>query len=228
MALTNADPAGREVARAVPRCPIVVMAKAPVAGYAKTRLIPALGEAGAARLAAHLLDHAVGQALAAGLGPVDLCCAPHAAHPALAHRAGRAGLVLSDQGEGDLGARMARAADRWLARAGRVLLIGTDAPGLDAAALGRAAAALVSADAVFVPTFDGGYALIGLARHAPALFVGMPWSTPTVMTLTRERLRAAGLRHVELDRLADIDHPADLRHLPPGWPDLPWQGLAPP
>ena len=224
----NADPAEGKAARTAPHCPIVVMAKAPVAGFAKTRLIPALGAAGAARLAARLLDHAVGQALAAGLGPVELCCAPNTAHPALAHHTGRAGLVLSDQGDGDLGARMARAADPWLARAGRVLLIGTDAPGLEAAVLRLAATALASADAVFVPTFDGGYALVGLARPAPELFADMVWSVPTVMALTRERLRAAGLRHVELARLADIDEPADLCHLPPGWPGLPSHETSPP
>ncbi len=198
-------------------CPVIVMAKAPVAGYAKTRLIPALGAAGAAALAECLLERAIGHALNAALGLVDLCCAPDAHHPALARHAGWAGMQLSMQGDGDLGDRMNRAFARHLAQADRALMIGTDAPALDGAMLRRAAAALDDADAVFVPAFDGGYALIGLRRAGPLLFSGIAWSTATVMADTRERLRSAGLRHVELPPVADIDEPADLAHLPPGW-----------
>ena len=198
-------------------CPVIVMAKAPLPGFAKTRLIPALGAQGAALLAERLLDTAVAQALAAALGPVDLCCAPDSGHAAFERHASHHGLVLSHQGDGDLGARMARAFDRWLALAGRALLIGTDAPSLDAAMLQRAAAALDNADAVFIPAHDGGYALVGLRRPAPSLFSGMAWSTPTVMAHTRERAAAAGLRLAELPAIADIDEPADLVHLPQEW-----------
>ena len=199
-------------------CTVILMAKAPVAGFSKTRLIPALGAEGAAALAGRLLARAVAQALEAGLGPVELCCTPDAAHPAFRpHVAGRAGLRLSEQGSGDLGARMARALDRVLEVASRALLIGTDAPGLDAAMLRHAAAALATHPAVFVPAFDGGYALIGLRAPVPALFDGMTWSHAQVMQHTRDRLRAAGLDHTELPPVHDIDEPADLVHLPRGW-----------
>jgi uncharacterized protein len=199
------------------RCPIIVMAKAPVSGYAKTRLIPALGAPGAAALAECLLERTLDQALSTGLGTVDLCCAPDPSHRAFARHAGWHGIELSQQDEGDLGARMHGAFKRWFARTGRALLIGTDAPALDAPLLRRAAAALDTADAVFVPTADGGYALVGLRGAAPSLFAGMPWSTSAVMQRTRERLFAAGLKHVELPTLADIDEEADLKHLPAGW-----------
>jgi uncharacterized protein len=198
-------------------CPVIVMAKAPVAGCAKTRLIPALGPAGAAALAERLLARTVEHALAAQLGAVDLCCAPDCSHPAFTRHAGCAGVALSEQGSGDLGARMVRAMDRWLAQCERVLLIGTDAPGLVASVLQRAARALDSADVVFVPAFDGGYALVGLRRPQPQLFDDMIWSTPTVMARTRVRIAASGLTHVELAPLPDVDVPADLIHLPPEW-----------
>ena len=201
----------------MPPTTVIVMAKAPVAGYAKTRLIPALGAEGAADLADRLLQHAVTQALAANLGPVELCCAPDHHHPAFSNLCARPGLVWADQGEGDLGARMARAFERRLASGGSALMIGTDAPALDAAVLRQAAEALTQTDAVFVPALDGGYALIGLRRAVPALFSAMAWSTPTVMARTRERLAAAGLRHTELPPLADIDEAADLIHLPEGF-----------
>jgi rSAM/selenodomain-associated transferase 1 len=198
-----------------PACAVIVMAKAPVAGYAKTRLIPALGAAGAADLAARLLGRAVDAALTAGLGPVDLCCAPDRAHPAFVQFASRGGVTTSDQGGGDLGARMERALHRWLPQAGRALLIGTDAPALDASVLRAAAQALDAHDAVFVPAFDGGYVLVGLRRMRAPIFQGMAWSTATVMAQTRERLARAGWQHLELAAMADIDEPADLRLLPP-------------
>ena len=196
---------------------VIVMAKAPVAGYAKTRLIPALGADGAARLAQRFLVETVRQAMASGVGEVELCCAPDRHHPAFAEVASQAGLALTDQGGGDLGARMARAIDRRLGAGNRVILIGTDVPALDADVLRRAHQALADHDAVFAPTLDGGYALIGLRRPAAPLFDAMPWSTDQVMAVTRGRMLALGLRHVELPMLADVDEPADLVHVPAQW-----------
>lgn len=198
---------------------VVVFAKAPVAGLAKTRLAPALGAEGAAALAARMLQHTLAQAAAAGLGPVELCAAPDASHPALREAAAAHGATLAVQGDGDLGARMHRAFCRHLPRQGGALLIGTDAPGLDAAVLRDAAQALASHDAVFVPALDGGYALVGLRESDERCFAGMTWSHARVMEDTRERLRAAGLRWKELPAVADVDEPADLVHLPAGWLD---------
>lgn len=205
---------------------LIVFAKAPVAGQAKTRLIPALGAEGAAALAARLLQHALAQGAAAGFGALELCATPDARHPALVAAAQAHGASLGVQGDGDLGARMRRALSRRLATHARVLLIGTDAPALDTAVLQAAAAALATHDAVFVPALDGGYALVGLARplqrphEAPArLFDGIAWSTAAVMATTRARAAELGLRTALLAPLADIDEPADLAHLPAGWPE---------
>ena len=198
---------------------IIVFAKAPVPGLAKTRLAPALGEAGAAALAERMLRHALAQAVAADVGPVELCAAPDASHPALQAAAAAQGVRLTEQGTGDLGLRMHRAFARSLMHHGRVLLIGTDAPSLDAGVLRQAASALQDHDAVFVPALDGGYALVGQRRADPRWFSDMRWSHDRVMEDTRERLRAAGVRWAELPAVADIDEPADLVHLPPGWLD---------
>lgn len=204
-----------------PRCPIIVMAKAPRPGDAKTRLIPALGADGAAMLAERMLHHTVRQACAAELGPVDLCCTPDARHAAFEACARAPAVELSVQAGGDLGARMAAAFERWFDCASdpaeSVLMIGTDAPALEAGVLRLAAAALSRHDAVFVPTLDGGYALIGLRHAEPLLFDGIAWSTAQVMAQTRQRLAAAGMSHAELPVLTDIDEPADLAFLPAGW-----------
>jgi rSAM/selenodomain-associated transferase 1 len=198
---------------------IAVFAKAPQPGLAKTRLAPALGAAGAAALAWRLLDHAVAQAVAAGLGPVTVWAAPDASHPAFTRLHVQFGLRLAVQDSGDLGARMAAAFEQTLSAEPEtpLLLMGSDAPALDAAALRLAAEALRARPAVFVPALDGGYALVGLRAPAPALFSGMVWSTPRVMAQTRVRLADAGLAHTELPAVADIDEPADLIHLPAGW-----------
>ena len=197
---------------------IAVMAKAPVPGLAKTRLVPALGEAGAAALAARLLDHAVAQAVAAALGPVTVWATPDATHPAFVRLQQRHGVRLAVQSAGNLGQRMAAVfaasfADSCANHRGPLMLIGTDLPGLTAAVLQQAAAALATHPAVLVPALDGGYGLIGLRQPAPEVFAGVDWSTPAVLAQTRQRLAAAGLRHAELPAVADIDEAADLVHL---------------
>lgn len=196
---------------------VIVLAKAPVAGLAKTRLIPALGAAGSAALAGRMLAHAVQAAAAAAPRTLEVCAAPDATHPAFSQLARDHHLQLAAQGEGDLGQRMHRAFVRMLAHHDRAVIIGTDAPALDAVCLRDALAALEEHDAVFVPALDGGYALVGLRRPQPSLFDGMAWSTAAVMEDTRRRLRAASLRWRELPPVADVDEPADLVHLPQGW-----------
>jgi rSAM/selenodomain-associated transferase 1 len=197
---------------------LIVMAKAPLAGQAKTRLIPALGATGAAKLATRLLVRAMATARAATFDTLVLACAPDTSHPAFVAQAQRGGVTLVAQGDGDLGLRMRRCFERAFAEgAARAVLIGTDVPALDAATLNAASAALATHDAVFAPAADGGYALIGLRRVTPGLFDAIPWSTAGVMSTTRLRLAAAGLRHVELPEVHDIDEPADLVHLPAGW-----------
>ena len=206
---------------------IAIMAKAPVPGLAKTRLAPALGAAGAAALAERLLRHAVAKAAGAAPGRVTLWAAPDATHPVFVDLAQRHGLRLAVQpATADLGARMAAVfAEGDAAGPGAQLLMGSDIPALCSQTLRRAAAALQDHAVVFVPALDGGYALVGLrhgaeARHPglhAALFRQMVWSTAQVMAQTRARLAALGVVATELPAVPDIDEPADLAHLPPGW-----------
>jgi len=192
------------------RVRIAVMAKAPVPGRAKTRLIPALGAAGAAVLATRLLEHAVQVASAAQVGPVTLWGTPDAAHPLFRRLAQTYRLALRTQPNGDLGARMHAAV---AAAGGPVLVIGTDCPALEAAHLRKAAAVLRHHDAVVTPAEDGGYVLIGLRRPEPSLFSGMAWGTASVMDEARLRFRATALRWHELPPLWDVDVPADLARM---------------
>jgi hypothetical protein len=195
---------------------LLVFAKAPQAGAAKTRLIPALGAQGAATLARRMLLHTLEQALAADAGPVELCMSPASDDPAWQGVNLPAGITRSAQGEGDLGQRMARAIARVTTPPGQpVLLMGTDCPALSAQRIAEAAQALAQHDAVLIPVADGGYVLIGLHAPCPAIFADMAWSTPTVAALTLQRLAALGQRVWMGPTLHDIDEPADLVHLPP-------------
>lgn len=196
---------------------IVVIAKAPIAGFAKTRLIPALGAEGAARLAERMLHHTVGNALAAGLGPVELCTTPAPEDPAWARLDLPTDLEWSEQGDGDLGMRMARAAGRTLCRGERVILIGTDCPAIDAEDLQSASRALDTHDAFMQPTIDGGYALLALRAFHPLIFHDIRWSTDTVAFETLCRAGRLGWRVLSRRALHDIDAPPDLRWLPADW-----------
>ncbi len=202
---------------------ILVFAKAPEAGRVKTRLIPVLGAQRAADLAGRLLRHALEQALQAGLGRVELCASPAPNDPAWRGFAVPDGVLLSEQGEGDLGERMARAARRTLHRDGAVLLIGTDCPALDAVRLRAAASRLTGHGATLQPAQDGGYVLLGLTRFDATLFSGIAWSTASVAATTRARFAALGWPLHEGEALHDIDEPGDLVHLPrslsPGSPE---------
>jgi hypothetical protein len=195
------------MAAGVRRARIVIFAKAPVPGRVKTRLIPALGAQGAARLAADMLAHTVREALASGLA-AELCAEPDPAAWGELLPAGA--LALSAQGEGDLGARLARAAARVVAGGEAILLIGADCPGLDRTRLRDAAAALAGHDAVIHPARDGGYVLLGLRRFDPSLFEGVAWSTAAVADTTVARISALGWTLDVRETLADIDEPPDL------------------
>ncbi len=193
---------------------LVVFAKAPQAGVAKTRLIPALGAQGAADLALRMLQHTLQQAMAANVGPVELCMSPGPDDAAWAGVALPATVQRTDQGGGDLGQRMARAVARVTASNQPVLLMGSDCPALNAARIAEAAQALAQFDAALVPVADGGYVLVGLHAPCPAIFADMAWSTPSVAAVTLQRLAALGQRVWVGPMLHDIDEPADLVHMP--------------
>lgn len=189
---------------------ILVFAKAPVAGYAKTRLIPLLGAEGAARAQTQLLRHCLATAAAAAPRQLQLWCDPDTAHPALQAAAATFGASLQIQQGADLGARMAHGFGVALAEVPTAICIGTDCPALTVEHLRQAAAQLRDGcAAVLVPAEDGGYALIGLRRPVPDIFNGIEWGSDRVLAQTRERLRVCGLRWGELETLWDVDRPAD-------------------
>ena len=196
-------------------CIVAVFAKAPHPGEVKTRLIPLLGAHGACALHSKLVLHSLGIARAAGIGAVELWCAPDASDPMLRRYAAREGASLLDQGSGTLGDRMERAFRAMLARAARCVLIGSDCASLTAQDLADTDAALAdpACDAVFAPAEDGGYVLVGLNRPQPAIFTDIAWGSGAVMQQTRARLRQQSLAWRELPARWDVDRPEDYDRL---------------
>ena len=197
----------------MPRPRLVIFARLPVPGRAKTRLIPALGAEGAARLQDVMTRHTLAEAAGvADLADVEVRFTGGDA-AAMAERYGDAVAYLP-QGDGDLGDRLARATAAVPAAAREapspVVVIGTDCPGLTTGLLRAAFDALDDHDVVLGPAADGGYYLIGLRRPAPALFAGVAWSTDRVLAQTRSAAERAGLGVALLPTLSDVDVPADL------------------
>jgi rSAM/selenodomain-associated transferase 1 len=194
---------------------IAVLAKAPIPGLAKTRLIPSIGAHAAAVLQERLTERTLSTALAAGLGAIRLWCAPDCAHPSFRDLAARFAIALAPQPPGGLGARMLAAM-----RPGPALVIGTDCPALTPAHLRDAAHALHENDAVLIPAEDGGYVLIGANAAQPALFADIAWGTSRVTAQTRARADACGLRLHLMPPLWDVDTEDDLARVERQFPEL--------
>ena len=194
---------------------IAIMAKAPIPGLTKTRLIPSIGAHAAAVLQERLTERTVATALAAAVGPVTLWCAPDPSHPSFRELVTRHAVTLKRQPPGDLGARMLAAF-----AAGPALVIGTDCPAFTSEISCNAAKALQTADVVLIPAEDGGYVLIGARGAHPQLFAGIGWGTPTVLAETRARIAALDLACVELDPLWDVDTEADLARFETIFPEM--------
>lgn len=194
---------------------VLVFARAPVPGRTKTRLIPALGAEGAARLHERLLEHALDVARQAAPDRVELWCSPDTSHAFFKHCAERFGCSLRRQVGDELGARMRHALEAGPFPA---LVMGSDAPTLGRDDLVAARDALAGGqDVAVTPALDGGYVLLAAAQPVPGLFEGIEWGSERVLQQTRECARAQGLVWAELDARADIDCPEDLVLCPPAF-----------
>lgn len=187
---------------------LIIFARPPVAGQVKTRLAAGIGNAGALTVYRRLLNHtrAVSEAIAPDKHvfltgqDTENFWLPFARHL---------------QAGGDLGDRMAAAFGQLFA-AGyeKLVIIGSDCPGLNAALLSIAFEALNDTDVVLGPATDGGYYLLGMRRLHPDLFRDKSWSSDQVLCETLSTARARNLSYTLLPTLTDVDAAADL---PEGW-----------
>lgn len=195
---------------------LIVFTRYPQPGKAKTRLIPALGAAGAATLQRQMTEYTLKQAQRlVNLHPLSVEVWFAGTDPETDRQQMQDWLgsdwVYRSQAAGDLGERMANAFQTAFDNGSKqVVTIGTDCPELDAAKLLQAFQLLQDNDLVLGPATDGGYYLIGLRRFVPELFTGIAWSTEKVLQQTIEIAQRLALSIGYLDALTDIDRPQDL------------------
>ena len=187
---------------------ICVFAKPPEPGRVKTRLVPLLGNSGAAELATAFLQ--------------DSWTATSAlpwAQPVLASTQERIPDGLDGPVEvwlqegGDLGVRLENIVRRALHNHPYAIAIGADSPGLPAKFLEQAREALAQVDAVIGPCEDGGFYLLGLRNCPEGLLSGIQWSAAETCEETIAKIRAAGLTTQVLDPWFDVDTAEDLEKL---------------
>jgi rSAM/selenodomain-associated transferase 1 len=185
-----------------------LFAKAPRAGRVKTRLVPPLTHDEAAAFARVCLEESLRRfpAEVRAAWTLFLDESPESWCSEIAN--GR-GIAIAEQGEGDLGERLARALRGLLAASSRVVMIGSDSPTLDPAWISMGLSRLESADVVLGPARDGGCYLIGTRRDPGALFEGIAWSTSAVCGSIREGARAAGFTVAMLPEWYDFDEAID-------------------
>lgn len=196
---------------------LIVFAKYPAAGQAKTRLIPAVGPIEAADLQHRmtLRTLATARQFSRETG-IDIEARSTGATAEQMEGLYGDDLRYRDQGEGDLGRRLHTAIAEGFGNGARtVVVVGTDCPALTTQHLWTAQRALTTTDLVVGPAVDGGYYLIGLRQPRKELFEGIMWSSERVLEQTLDIAGRLGLSTQLLELLADIDRPEDLQHLPP-------------
>jgi rSAM/selenodomain-associated transferase 1 len=195
---------------------LLVFVKAPRPGSVKTRLARAIGDELASDLYRALADLTVKETADVRSQGIErrFCFTPAGSETEV--RAWLGPVTLEVQSEGDLGARMDHAFANSFARgSSTTVLIGTDAPTVGAQAVLDAFVALAKVDVVLREASDGGYTLIGLRAPQPRLFHDVAWSTPHVLSTTRERAATLGLTVGLHGPDRDIDTIDDLRDLFP-------------
>ncbi|MBX3610792.1 MAG: TIGR04283 family arsenosugar biosynthesis glycosyltransferase [Hydrogenophaga sp.] len=189
---------------------LAIMARSPVPGQAKTRLMPLLGARGAARAHRALVLHTLTTVRVASLGPAIIWCAPDDQHRLWCVLRERAGWRTRVQQGADLGERMAHAMAAHFAQSQRAwIVVGTDAPSLNPDVLQQLADALQHHDVGMVPAEDGGYVALGLRRAIAGVFRDIHWGSASVAEATRARCAQLGLSLWEGPLLWDVDHPSD-------------------
>jgi len=190
-------------------CSVALLCKAPIPGFAKTRLIPHLGEMDTARFQEEMVSHAVITALDASVGPVELWCNPDESHPFFGKIMKKYPVRLSPQPPGDLGTRLHTCASVALLGADSVILMSTDCPIMPTYYLEEAAAALArDCDVVLGPSEEGCFVLLGLKHAKEEIFSDIPWGTSLVLTETCARIKQLGWRSHTLATLWDVNTPA--------------------
>jgi rSAM/selenodomain-associated transferase 1 len=195
---------------------LLLFARTPERGKVKTRLVPPLSEPEALDLYRAFLEDASAIYGTAGRWRAVLLAEPdpdEASLAALFHPP----WTRCRQAPGDLGERLAAAFEMEFSRgAPAAVAVGSDHPALRRGQIEEAFLRLSAGDdAVVIPADDGGYCAIGLSARLRVrdVFEDIPWSSPRVLSATRERFASRGIRAAYLEPAYDVDRPEDLDRL---------------
>lgn len=197
-------------------CRLLLFTRYPESGKTKTRLIPELGEDGAALLQKRLTERVAYQAnlLSRRLGSKTIVYYSGGSKKKITSWLKSIDCV--EQVDGDLGQKMSSAFEQTFANGAKAaVLVGSDIPDITADLLQQAFTSLLNTEVVIGPSQDGGYYLIGLvadmaSQLLPLLFEDQKWSTEKLFATTINRLKQTGHTVTTLPMLRDIDLPADL------------------
>jgi len=187
--------------------PLLLFAKAPIAGQVKTRLHSHCSPEQAAVIAEILLEESIVKAQSAWPGEVHLSVWLDYQHEFLQRMQKRYSLKVAQQAAGDLGEKMLAALNGFGYPA---VVMGCDAPHVPAQVLQNAFDILSSGQSVIGPSEDGGYYLLGLQQPQPNLFNDIAWGGDQVLETTLVRARSTGLALHQLDVLNDVDEWQDV------------------
>ena len=191
---------------------LIVMCKAPVSGCVKTRLSPPYSADEAAAIHQAMAEAVIGRN--STIISNSWIATDDVTHPFFE----RFDLPLVDQGDGDLGERMARLTRKAFSEGAKaVLIVGTDSPHMPESRLPRAVEMLGSFDVVIGPVEDGGYDLIAMNSAYTELFREIQWSSEVVLDQTLERAKAGGISIGELDISFDLDTAESLERAKSLW-----------
>ena len=196
---------------------LCVFTRWPQPGTTKTRLIPELGEEGAANLQREMTEHALSVARRASMTrPFHIEVRYEGGDKKKIREWLGEGLSCRPQSDGDIGKRMSSAlSDAFDGGVERCVVVGTDVPGITTNIITDAFEKLDENDLVLGPAKDGGYYLVGLRKKAvgeavPYIFEKVPWSTEVVLETTLEKARNKSLETAVLGELSDVDEPDEL------------------
>lgn len=187
--------------------PLLVFAKAPIAGKVKTRLQSHCTAEQAAEIAGILLERTLHKVCAFWPGTVLISTWLDHAHPTLLALSELYQVDIVTQVSGDLGTKMRESFSLY---GYPMAIIGSDAPHIQVRSLVNAHQLLAAGKSVIGPSQDGGYYFIGLSQMADGLFEGPEWGKDTVFSTTLSNSKSIGLKLQSLDSLQDIDTWDDL------------------
>lgn len=189
---------------------IAIFAKPPIAGRTKARLAASIGEERAAELSEAMLIDLVDES--ARVGASTFLFYPPDSKPEEYPRRLHETVTFARQEGSDLGHRLENASFQLFTRQrmDKVLFVGSDCPTHCEDSLEKTLAVLERYDTVIEPSLDGGYVLLGVDAHRPALFREISWGTDRVLEQTLAAAHADSIRIRRLPPSFDVDTIDDL------------------